>query len=62
VLEFESQLLGVPILPTGTGQDEAIAILIYLKKWGVICRVAALCFNNTGSDTGPHSGTCTIIN
>lgn len=57
----EEQLLGVPKLPSGTGQAQASAVLNSLDEWGLSARVAALCFDTTASNTGLHSGACTLI-
>jgi len=55
------QLLGVPKLPSGTGEAQATAVILCLEDWGIVERVVALCFDTTASNTGPHSGACTII-
>jgi hypothetical protein len=55
------QLLGVPKLPSGTGEAQATAVIKCLQDWGVMDRVVALCFDTTASNTGPHLGACSTI-
>lgn len=55
------QLLGVPKLPSGTGDAQAAAVIRCLEEWGVTDRVVALCFDTTASNTGRHSGACILI-
>ena len=55
------QLLGVPKLASETCNTQATAIVMCLEEWGVIDQVVVLSFDTTVSNTGPCSGTCTII-
>ena len=55
------QLLGVPKLPSGTGEAQATAVIKCLQDWGVMDRVVALCFDTAVSNTGPHSGAYSTI-
>lgn len=56
-----NQLLGVPRLERGTGQLQANAVHNCLKEWDVIDDVRAMVFDTTASNTGPISGTCTLL-
>lgn len=56
-----SKLLGVPILPSGTGQAMAKAVVDCLDDWNIKHRVVALSFDTTSSNTGCKAGACTII-
>jgi hypothetical protein len=55
------QLLGVPKLASGTGEAQAAAVITCLQDWGVVDRASAMCFDTTASNTGIHSGACTLI-
>lgn len=55
------QLLGVPKLPSGTGEAQASAVVNSLGEWGVADEVCALCFDTTASNTGHRSGACALI-
>lgn len=46
------QLLGVPKLPTGTGANQATAIVNTLYEWNLSERVKAMCFDTTSTNTG----------
>lgn len=46
------QLLGVPKLESGTGLNQATAIVQALNIWNVADRVKAMCFDTTSSNTG----------
>lgn len=46
------QLLGVPKLNTGSGVNQATAIIETLTDWNIIDRVKAMCFDTTSSNTG----------
>ena len=55
------QLLGVPMLPSGTGEAQASAVVNSLGEWGITDQVCALCFDTTASNTGHRSGACALI-
>ena len=55
------QLLGVPKLPSGTGEAQAAAVMRCIEEWGVEDRVVALCFDTTASNTGQHAGACYLL-
>jgi len=55
------QLLGVPKLPSGTGEAQAAAVVQLVKEWGIEDCVAALCFDTTASNTGHRQGACVFI-
>lgn len=46
------QLLGIPPLPSGTGANQANAIIKALDDWNVTEQVQAMCFDTTSSNTG----------
>lgn len=46
------QLLGVPKLPTGTGEKQATAIVDMLYEWNLYEKVKAMCFDTTSTNTG----------
>src|SRR6478609_12047720 len=55
------QLLGVPKLPSGTGEAQASAVARALEEWGLIDRVSAMCFDTTSSNTGRVNGACVLL-
>lgn len=55
------QLLGVPKLNHGTGEETSNAVIHQLKEWVMIDRVKAMCFDTTASNTGCHAGACSLI-
>lgn len=55
------QLLGVPKLLSGTGEEQAAAVVHCLEEWGVVENVVALCFDTTAANTGHLSGACSLI-
>ena len=56
----EEQLLGVPKLPTGSGEAQAAAVMDCLESWSLVGRVKALSFDTTASNTGQR-GACALI-
>ena len=56
-----SKLLGVPKLPSGTGDAMAKAVIDCLDDWNIKARITALSFDTTSSNTGGKSGACTRI-
>lgn len=56
-----SQLLAVPLLESGTGENQAAAVVDALHEWNIADRVVAMSFDTTSSNTGQFSGACTLI-
>ena len=55
-----SQLLSVA-RSTGTGEDQARAVVEALEEWGLTDRIVGLSFDTTSSNIGRHSGACVQI-
>lgn len=55
------KLLGVPMLPSGTGKAQADAVMEALQDWGLEDRVIGLGFDTTASNTGIIGGTCILL-
>jgi hypothetical protein len=55
------QLLGVPKLPSATGEAVSNAVVKTLQEWGVQHRTKSMCFDTTASNTGRLSGACALI-
>ncbi|KAL4104515.1 hypothetical protein QTP88_019810 [Uroleucon formosanum] len=55
------QLLGVPELISGTGENQATAVYQALEDWGLTDNVQALCFDTTASNTGRLKGACILL-
>lgn len=56
------QLLGVPKLKSGTGENCAKALISAINDWGVSDRIKALCFDTTSCNTGRLIAICMIEN
>ncbi|KAL4113867.1 hypothetical protein QTP88_017425 [Uroleucon formosanum] len=63
IVSFEgiTQLLGVPKLKSGTGEQQANAIFDIINDWGVTNKVQALCCDTMASNTGRLNGACIIL-
>ena len=55
------QLLGVPKLPSGTGEAQANAVLRCLDDWDISSRIKGMSFDTTASNTGRRNGACILI-
>lgn len=55
------QLLGVPELMSGTGENQATAVYQELENWGLIENVQALCCDTTSSNTDRLKGACILL-
>ncbi|XP_044595278.1 uncharacterized protein LOC123272475 [Cotesia glomerata] len=55
------QLLGVPKLESGTGQNQASAIITTVKQWNINTDIKALCSDTTASNTGIRNGACVLV-
>lgn len=56
-----SQLLSVPKLPSGTGDEQAKAVVNSLRNWQIEDMVQGMCFDTTSSNTGRNKGACVKI-
>ena len=57
----EKQLLGVPKLSSGTGENQAKAVYELLQEWCLEEKVAGFCFDTTASNTGRRNGACILL-
>ena len=55
------QLLGVPKIYSGTGDNMAIAITTSIVDWKVTNQVKGMCFDTTSSNTGYRNGACILL-
>ena len=55
------KLLGVPNLPSGTGQAEATAAFNLIQEWNLTGRIKFVCFDTTASNTGVHASACVLL-
>ena len=55
------KLLGVPKLTSGTGEQQANAVVDALQEWGVSEAVVSMYFDTTAANTGRRSGTCILL-
>ena len=52
------KLLGIPRHTSGTGEQQAKAVVVALQEWGVSEAVVSMYFDTTAANTGRRSGTC----
>jgi len=56
------KLLGIPMLPAGTGALMGQKIVEFIRDWSwVEEHLAGLCFDTTASNTGIHTGAITVV-
>ena len=55
------QLLSVPKLVNGTGEEISNAVVTMIQEWRVESQVKAMCFDTTASNTGRRIGACGVI-
>ena len=55
------KILAVPKIDAGIGEQQANACLNTLDEWELRSQVGGLVFDTTSSNTGLHSGPCTIL-
>ncbi|KAF2886364.1 hypothetical protein ILUMI_19808, partial [Ignelater luminosus] len=55
------QLLGVPLISSGSGKEISNAVFNTLQKWDLVIKVQAFVFNTTSSNTGRFNGACTLL-
>jgi len=55
------QLLAVPKIKSGTGEEQAQAVTSVLKEWKLVDRLAGMCYDTTAANTGVRKGACTRI-
>ena len=55
------KILAVPKIDAGTGVQQANACLHALDEWELKLQVRGLVFDTTSSNTGLHTGACTIL-
>ena len=59
---FETeQLLNVPKLASGTGENTSNAVFSALKDWKLVEKVNCMCFDTTSSNTGTQNGACVLL-
>lgn len=56
-----AKLLGIPKLPSATGESQANAIFKCLQNWKLEAKVKAMSFDTTASNTGGWRGACTLL-
>lgn len=55
------QLLGVPIVSSGTGFNISSAVFDILEEWSLIDKVQAFVFDTTASNTGKYNGATRLL-
>jgi hypothetical protein len=57
----KTQLLGVPQLASGSGENQAAAVYALLDEWNLAEKVAGLSFDTTASNSGRLSGAAHLL-
>jgi hypothetical protein len=55
------KLLGVPVIPSSTGEAQAAAVYSLLQDWNLTNRVQLMSFDTTASNTGRKGGACILL-
>ncbi|XP_076279088.1 uncharacterized protein LOC143208527 isoform X1 [Lasioglossum baleicum] len=55
------KLLGIPVIPSGSGANQASAIFSKTEEWNLSQQVEALCFDTTATNTGRIQGACVLL-
>ena len=55
------QLLGVPKLSSGTGENTSAAVFKLVLDCGLLNQVKCMCFDTTASNTGRKNGACVSL-
>jgi len=56
-----NQFLGVPRLTSSTVEAQASAVACLIESWGLVSRIASMCFDTTSSNSGNRNGTCVLL-
>lgn len=49
------QLLNIPKIESGTGEQQTLSIIDSLDDWGIADKIKGLCFDTTASNTGKRN-------
>lgn len=60
-VDGSTKLLGVPALPSGTGQDTSQAVYHQLQAWNCEGLVIGMTFDTTASNSGRKNGACQLL-
>ena len=55
-IEGETHLVGVPPLPSSSGEDQCNGVMDLLKEYNLEPKVGGICFDTTASNTGLKKG------
>lgn len=55
------QLLGVPVIPSGTGRDIAAGVYHELERRNIASSIKAISYDTTASNTGIHKGAVSLL-
>ena len=56
-----NQLLGVPKLASSTGEAQGPVAACLIENWGLVDRIASMCFDTTSINTGNRTGSCVLL-
>lgn len=59
--ENHKQLLSVPKLLVGTGQEQSTIVFQLIEEWGLNNSVIAVCCDTRSSNTGRLKGACVLL-
>ena len=61
VVVLGAEVMGVPKLPSGTGDGQATAVAKVLKDWGIVNHVCTMCFDTTSTNAGHRNGSFVLL-
>ena len=56
-----NQFLGVPRLTSSTVEAQASGVACLIESWGLVSRIASICFDTTSCNTGDRNGTSVLL-
>lgn len=55
------QLIGIPIIPSGSGDSIAKTVYNLLEEHGLLDKIQGMCFDTTSVNTGRFNGAAVIL-
>lgn len=55
------QIVGVPVIPTGTGKDIAQAVVKLLEEKGIENSIKGICYDTTAANSGIQNGSVVLL-
>lgn len=55
------QLLGIPVIPSGSGKDIANGVYAALENWDILNQIKWIGYDTTASNSGVHNGAVSLL-